>query len=71
MPKGKGQQTATEFGFPQVQAQAKTPLRDAVAMNATRWALFERLKAKGLPLEVGTGRRTKFNRVQQNDSKTH
>ncbi|MGB1288230.1 MAG: HNH endonuclease, partial [Aggregatilineales bacterium] len=36
-----------------------------------RWALFEALKATGLPVEVGTGGRTKFNRRQQNYPKTH
>ncbi len=28
----------------QIQAQAKAPLKDATAVNATRWALFEQLK---------------------------
>ncbi|MBK1650616.1 HNH endonuclease, partial [Rhabdochromatium marinum] len=32
-----------------LQSQAKAPLHDAAAVNATRWALFERLKAAGLP----------------------
>ncbi len=36
-------------------AQAKTPLRDAAAMNTTRWALYERLVALGLPVEIGSG----------------
>lgn len=67
----KGAQTASEFGFPNVQAQAKKTLRDAAAVNATRWALFERLKAIGLPLEVGTGGRTKLNRISQGYPKTH
>ena len=43
-------------------AQAKTPLRDAAAVNTTRWALYERLLALGLPVEVGSGGRTKYNR---------
>ena len=38
-------------------AQAKAPLKDAAAVNSTRWALYERLHALGLPLEVGTGRK--------------
>ena len=33
----KGTQTAAEFGFPQIQAQAKLSLKDAAAVNATRW----------------------------------
>ncbi len=67
----KGNRTATEFGYPHIQAQAKQPLRDAAAINATRWALYEQLKATGLPLEVGTGARTKYNRIQQGYPKTH
>jgi len=52
-------------------AQAKRPLKDAAAVNATRWALFDRLKETGLPVEVGSGGRTKFNRSLQNYPKQH
>jgi 5-methylcytosine-specific restriction endonuclease McrA len=52
-------------------AQAKKPLKDAAAVNSTRWTLFERLKATGLPVECGSGGRTKFNRVTRNLQKTH
>jgi 5-methylcytosine-specific restriction endonuclease McrA len=45
--------------FSRVQAQRKAPLRDAAAVNSSRWALFEQLKAAGLPLETGSGGRTK------------
>src|SRR2546421_12948172 len=31
-----------------IQAQAKAPLKDATAVNSTRWALFEQLKELGL-----------------------
>src|SRR5690348_14011632 len=31
--------------------QAKAPFKEAAAVNTTRWALFERLKALGLPIE--------------------
>jgi 5-methylcytosine-specific restriction endonuclease McrA len=51
----KGTQTAAEFGYPELQAQAKLPLRDAAAVNATRWVLYEYLRAIGLPIETGTG----------------
>jgi 5-methylcytosine-specific restriction endonuclease McrA len=67
----KGSQTAEEFGFPLIQAQAKKPLKDATAVNATRWKLFETLASSGLPLEKGTGSRTKYNRKQQGYPKTH
>jgi hypothetical protein len=52
-------------------AQTKVPLRDAAAVNATRWALYERLQALGLPVEVGSGGRTKFNRRSRGLAKTH
>jgi 5-methylcytosine-specific restriction endonuclease McrA len=67
----KGARTATEFGYPDVQAQATRPLKDAAAVNATRWALFHRLEALGLPMEVGTGGQTKWNRTQRGLAKTH
>ena len=52
-------------------AQAKMPLRDAAAVNVTRWALYERLKAFGLPVECGSGGLTKFNRITRDLPKTH
>ncbi len=52
-------------------AQAKAPLKDAAAVNATRWALFERLKVTGLPVEAGSGGRTKFNRTRFGVPKIH
>jgi 5-methylcytosine-specific restriction endonuclease McrA len=67
----KGKRTAAEFGHPEIQAQARAPLRDAAAVNATRWALFHRLAAQGLPLETGTGGRTKWNRTRRELPKTH
>jgi len=67
----KGTLTAEEFGYPQVQAQAKKPLKDAAAVNATRWEIYQRLQATGLPVEVGTGGRTKYNRIKRGLSKTH
>jgi 5-methylcytosine-specific restriction endonuclease McrA len=52
-------------------AQAKAPLKAAAAVNATRWALYERLKALGLPVECGSGGLTKFNRIMRGLPKTH
>ncbi|MBD2142938.1 RRXRR domain-containing protein [Anabaena sp. FACHB-1250] len=51
--------------------QAKRPLADAAAVNTTRFALLEVLKATGLPVETGSGGLTKFNRNQQKLEKTH
>ena len=52
-------------------AHAKAPLRDASAVNSTRWALYERLQATGLPVECGTGGMTKFHRMSQGLDKAH
>jgi hypothetical protein len=51
--------------------QAKAPLRDAAAVNSTRWALHRELKSTGLPLESSTGGRTKFNRARLDVPKSH
>ncbi|GHO67542.1 hypothetical protein KSC_064340 [Ktedonobacter sp. SOSP1-52] len=52
-------------------AQVKKPLKDASAVNATRFALLERLKAFGLPVECGSGGLTKYNRTTRGLAKTH
>ena len=67
----KGTHTAAEFGHPQIQVRAKQPLKDAAAVNTTRWALYERMQASGLPVEVGTGGRTKYNRGRLGLPTTH
>lgn len=51
--------------------QARAPLKDATAINATRWQLCRRLTATGLPMECGSGGRTKFNRAIQGYPKRH
>jgi 5-methylcytosine-specific restriction endonuclease McrA len=52
-------------------SQAKRPLKDAAAVNSTRWALFNRLKETGLPVSTGSGGLTKFNRVRLSLPKSH
>ncbi|MEA5569231.1 RNA-guided endonuclease IscB [Anabaena sp. UHCC 0399] len=52
-------------------AQAKKPLADAAAVNATRYKLLDILKSTGLPVECGSGGLTKFNRIGQKLVKTH
>ena len=54
-----------------IQSQAKKPLADATAVNATRWKLYESLQSTGLEVETGSGGLTKFNRTQRGFSKTH
>ena len=52
-------------------AQAKVSLRDAAAVNSTRWSLFQRLKATGLDVEVASGGWTKWNRTRLQIPKEH
>ncbi|NEO40615.1 MAG: HNH endonuclease [Moorea sp. SIOASIH] len=52
-------------------AQAKSPLKDAAAVNSTRWKLFNALKGTGLSVTTATGGQTKFNRTQQGLPKSH
>ncbi len=51
-------------------AQAQKPLRDAAAVNATRWALANALQAS-LPVELASGGQTQFNRSVLGIPKTH
>jgi 5-methylcytosine-specific restriction endonuclease McrA len=73
----KGNQEIEDFlsGKPdvlkRVLAQAKAPLKDAAAVNATRWALFRALKSTGLPIATGSGGLTKFNRTRLGLPKAH
>ena len=50
---------------------AKMPLRDVAAVNATRWALANALKATSLPVELASGGQTKLNRCTLGIPKTH
>jgi hypothetical protein len=54
-----------------VTRQARITLRDAAAVNATRWDLFNTLRATGLPVEAGSGGLTKYNRTTRSLPKAH
>lgn len=54
-----------------VLAQAKHPLKDATAVNSTRWTLFNKLKETGLEISLFSGGLTKFNRTRLRLPKTH
>lgn len=54
-----------------IQHELRAPLSDVAAVNSTRWALYTRLRASGLPVEVGSGGRTAFNRLRLALPKTH
>ncbi len=57
--------------FKRILAQAKRTLKDAAAVNSTRWALFTRLKETALEVNTGSGGLTKFNRTRLGLPKTH
>jgi len=73
----KGTKTIEEFLrrkpsiLQRVKTQLKTPLRDAAAVNSTRWKLFNNLKELGLPVSCGSGGLTKYNRTKLNLEKAH
>ena len=52
-------------------AHLRAALRDAAAVNATRWVLYERLKGLGVPVECGSGGLTKYNRAIRGLDKSH
>ncbi|SIT36181.1 HNH endonuclease [Paraburkholderia piptadeniae] len=52
-------------------AKAKRPLKDAAAVNTTRWVLANALKTTGMPVELASGGQTKFNRTRFAIPKTH
>ena len=67
----KDRLTAAEFGYPQVQTLARRPLKDAAMVTATRWAVLHMLETFGIPVECGTGGRTKHNRIRLDLPKEH
>jgi len=52
-------------------AQTKQALKDPAAVNVTRLALLNSLKATELAVEASSGGRTKYNRCRLNVRKTH
>jgi hypothetical protein len=69
--RAKGDQTAAEFGHPHVEGEAQLPLRDAAAVNATRFALVEALRVLDLPIGTWSGGRTRWNRDRFGIEKAH
>jgi len=67
----KGDRTASEFGHGEVERQARTPLKDAAAVNATRSALVHALHGLDLPIGTWSGGRTRWNRKRFNVEKDH
>lgn len=52
-------------------AGAKAPLRDAAAVNSTRWALWRALNDSFPTVRVASGGRTKWNRIRTGLVKSH
>ncbi|MBD2035322.1 HNH endonuclease [Leptolyngbya sp. FACHB-321] len=73
----KGNQDVGDFlaGKPdvlkRVLAQAKAPLKDAAAVNSTRFAIVSMARQHCSDIRCWTGGRTKFNRCQQGLAKSH
>jgi 5-methylcytosine-specific restriction endonuclease McrA len=68
----KGNMTADEFGYPEVQKQALKPLTDAAVLNSTRKEIYRRLSQLfGFQIEVSSGGRTKYNKEKHGFPKTH
>ena len=54
-----------------INKQLKSPLKDAGAINAIRYAIGDCLKNYSLPVIFGTGGQTKYNRTNQGYKKDH
>jgi len=67
----KDKLTAEEFGYPEIQKQVKKTLKDCAVINATRWKIYDVLYNTGLPVECGTGAKTKMNRIKLELPKDH
>ncbi|MCD2453585.1 RNA-guided endonuclease IscB [Methylicorpusculum oleiharenae] len=73
---GKGNMPVEQFvkdpaRLNRILAYAKAPLKDASAVNATRYAIGNAIKEFGLPTSFWTGGRTKLNRSKQHYAKDH
>jgi len=72
----KGNKSLSEFldnknKLEKIQAQAKAPLKDAAAVNSTRFAIVKMAKELCQSVKCWTGGRTKFNRINQGFGKSH
>lgn len=62
----KGNQTAEEFGYPEVQAQAKVPLKDAAHVSSIKTVVVDQLAEQfgSAQVAVTYGYETKYKRIQ-------
>lgn len=74
--RAKGARDVREFvtdpaRLARILATAQTPLHDAAAVNSTRLALYHVLVTTGLPVTVGSGAETAWNRTRLGLPKSH
>lgn len=62
---------ARTLAIPKIMSNRFNSLRDAAAVNASRFKLGNSLKGLGLPVTFASGGQTKFNRTQQSYEKDH
>jgi hypothetical protein len=72
----KGNKSLEEFltdknKLDQIKTPSKVPLKDAAAVNSTRFAIVKTAKELCFDVKCWTGGRTKFNRCQQGLDKSH
>jgi hypothetical protein len=73
----KGNQSVEDFlaqepeRLKRIKSRLQTPLKATAAVNATRAKILSELYKTGLPVEVSTGGKTKFNRTRLLIPKTH
>ena len=73
----KGNRSLTDFlknnsdRLSKIKQQLISPLKDAAAVNASRYAIVDALHVFNLPVGKASGGRTKYNRVQQKYTKAH
>jgi 5-methylcytosine-specific restriction endonuclease McrA len=67
----KGNKTAKEFGYPDIQLKAKRSMRSTTATEILCKRLHNKLLEYGVDVEVGTGAKTYFNRNSQRLKKEH
>ena len=54
-----------------IRSELKKPLKDASAVNASRWHLYQKIKEFGVSVSTGSGGLTKFNRKKFGINKEH
>ena len=62
----KGTQTAEEFGYPEIQKQARIPLKDAAHVSSLKTAVLQQLRSRfgAASVAITYGYETKYKRIQ-------